>query len=345
MNYFDFIRSTPTQLRSENSVAAKLRSKHDLHLMLIGPAGCGKTTLTKRIASRCIGNNQLVIPISFHNIGKNVRMSLKYFLSGYVFITHHVSVSPDEDIETSFQWLLHNQENVVIIFDGLDQARFDIANQPPNDATMDDKLLPEVLISLILSRKVLPDTRVIITSRPHSIVNFSTHIQPDEVIYVNDLKRTGMVELMNFYIGEDNVDEILKRLEMKSSRIFQLIHNPLFLRLFAMLHDQVADNIWSYLTTTSSMFKELIERLQSSANFNSECCGEKLIKKMAEVAYQCTMQGSVIVTNEDLKGKELSANDVQDLMFGVKGQCSGAEARSLVGMMKFFFHHQSIQVS
>merc|ERR1712002_960004 len=105
----------------------------------------------------------------------------------------------------------------------------------------------------------------------------------DEVIYVNDLKPDGMKTLMTYYIGEDYVNGILEKLEMKSSRIFQLIHNPLFLRLFAMLHNQVGDNIWSYLTTTSSMFKELIFRLQSSVHFNSEYCGEKLIIKMAEV--------------------------------------------------------------
>ena len=118
----------------------------------------------------------------------------------------------------------------------------------------------------LLTRKFLPDVRLILTSRPHSILNFQKSIQPNYVLYIDDLSKKNMKALFQFFIKTENVDEILYKLLEKSPKIQQLTLCPLYLRLFCHLYEVVGDEIWKVVESTASLFDKLITNLLLSAH-------------------------------------------------------------------------------
>merc|ERR1719376_882340 len=185
----------------------------------------------------------------------------------------------------------------------------------------------------------LPDVRLILTSRPHSILKFRKSIQPNFVLYLDDLSEEDMKVLFRFYIKTENVDEIIDKLLKKSPKIQQLTFCPLFLRLFCHLYEIVGDEIWKLVSSTSNLFDELLIRLQQSAHKGSQLQEGEVMTKLSKLAYNTTMQRSVVITQKDLSKCEITPDDVQDLMIGVNSGSSSA----LVGPSLFYFAHQSIQ--
>ena len=127
----------------------------------------------------------------------------------------------------------------------------------------------------------------------------------------------------------------------KSPKIQQLTFCPLFLRLFCHLYEIVGDEIWKVVSSTANLFDELLTRLQQSAHKGSQLQEGEVMTKLSKLAYNTTMQRSVVITQEDLSKCEITPDDVQDLMIGVNSGSSSA----LVGPSLFYFAHQSIQVS
>ena len=195
---------------------------------------------------------------------------------------------------------------------------------------------------LILSRRILPGVRLILTSRPHSVLNFSELIQPNFVLYLDDLSESNMKVLMSFYVQTGDVEQIISKLQEKSPRVQQLIYCPLFLRLFAMLVNLSGlDEVWKTIRSTASLFDELLRRLQDCAHNAGEIEDTNVMSKIMELAYKKTMQGSVVIDQNDLTSLRIDPNEIQDLALGVHGDSNSA----LVGPRLFYFSHQSIQVS
>ena len=183
-------------------------------------------------------------------------LGMKHFSNGVNFSEHHKN--------EALTWLLANQHNVTVVLDGLDQARFEITNiNVSSNLDVRNKYHPSELLFLILSRKFLPDVRLILTSRPHSILNFDQAIHPDLVLFLDDLSETNMRTLMSYYIQTGDVEQILEKVLEKAPRVQQLIYCPLFLRLFASLVNLAGlSEIWTIVQSTANLFDELIRRLQ-----------------------------------------------------------------------------------
>ena len=244
-------------------------------------------------------------------------------------------------INVAFAWLLANQKKITIVLDGLDQARFTLQNlKVPRDIDVQKKYLASELLNLILSRKLLPKVRLILTSRPHSILNLSKKIRPNYVLYLDDLSEDDMKKLFRFYIKTDDVDKILSKLLEKSPKIQQLTFCPLFLRLFCHLYEIVGDEIWKVVESTANLFDELLNRLQKCAHKGSQLEEDEVMTKLSKLAFKKTIERSVVITQEDLLECQITPNEVQDVMIGVHGNTSSA----LVGPSLFYFAHQSIQV-
>ena len=320
----------------------QIRKSPSPYILLIGPAGAGKTTMSKRVVLSTFQNSNYAFFVPLALVDPKNPIDLKYLIItlGLMYFSSDVKFSENQ-LNVAFAWLLANQHKITIVLDGLDQARFTLQKFQAKEVNCQKKFLASELLHLILARKVLPKVRLILTSRPHSILNLEKDMRPNYVLYLDDLTVEDMKKLFRVYIKNENVDDIIDKLLEKSPKIQQLTLCPLFLRLFCHLYEIVGDEIWKIVGSTANLFDELLNRLQHSAFKASQLEEIELMTKLSKLAYIKTVGGSVVITQKDLLQCQIKPNEVQDLMIGVHGEANSA----LVGPSLFYFAHQSIQVS
>ena len=147
---------------------------------------------------------------------------------------------------------------------------------------------------------------------------------------------------MSFYIHTGNVEQLLQKILQGSSRVWQLVHCPLFLRMFASLVNLEGENqVLTIIHSTASVFDKLIGRLQCCSHNAGEIQDTAVLNRIMKLAYKKTMEGSVVIDQSDLSSVGIKPGEMQDLVIGIHGDSNSA----LIGPNLFYFSHQSIQVS
>ena len=92
--------------------------------MLIGPAGAGKTTMSKRIVVSTFNRNKVCffIPLAFVNPSEPIDLKYLLFKLSMNLFSSSTSMSEDQ-MEIAFNWVLNNQDKITLVLDGVDQAR------------------------------------------------------------------------------------------------------------------------------------------------------------------------------------------------------------------------------
>ena len=92
------------------------------------------------------------------------------------------------------------------------------------------------------------------------------------------------------------------------------------------------------------IFSKIIEYHQNSAHFNTEEEKSKLEEKLSRMAFDKTMNQSVVFKSSDLTKYGLTVKQIQDLVFVVPKSASDS-CDSLREVISLYFSHQSFQVS
>lgn len=262
---------------------------------------------------------------------------MNYFSSGVNF--------SDSQSDEAFAWLLANQHKLTLVLEGLDQATFKVAKKSSSSVGVHGEYLPSELLYLLLSRTFLPGVRLIVTTRPRSLMDIYPGGYPEFCLLLDgNLAETDMKKLLNFYIKTGNADQIVEKLYKTSPRVHRLVQCPLFLRSFAGLVNSVGlSEIWPIVKSTANFFEELFTRLQQCAHNagQKETEDTGVLDKISKLAYKKTMEKSIFIDNDDLSSLNIAPGEVQELAVVVHGYKNYV----LVGPNSFCFAHQSIQVS
>ena len=343
------MHTSPFKENSDFNLVVKEQNRR--LLLLIGSAGSGKTTLTLRLTKMIQKNDQFVFYIPLRNLSKK-ELSIKELFLYFPFWLHGKPENNLDKFNLSFKWIVNNQSRCTLICDGLDQCAFSFENTVEN-YSYESKLEPGKLLSLIFLKKLLPDLKVVITSRNvDSFLSKNKTPLPYSLIFIKELSFDDAKKLLKYYcnLSSEDVDQAIKTMK-KNPLVFKLFQNPLFLKLISayiniLTHREFLDKL-----TTSKLFLELIERHQCCGNFNNyEFENEKdflnLNKKLCNLAFDKTKQNKMIFTVKELKEKyKLEPTHVEDFMEPLSEIKPKGLSLKIKENCALSFNHQVIQVN
>ena len=325
------------------NISTQIASKPNPYILLVGAAGTGKTTVSKRIVTSSFEEGRFALFVPLSSVNPHTPIDLKCFCCSMNYFSSCDKFS-DTQSDESLAWLLANQHKVTLVLDGLDQARFKVARKSSSNADVRGKYPPSELLFLLLSRTFLPDVRLVLTTRPRSCKDFFSDALPSCILVLDHFAEMDTKKLLNYYIKTGNVDQVVEKLFKTSPRVHRLINCPLFLRFFASLVNSVGLNeIWPIVKSTSNFFEELLNRITQCTHntIKQELEDTDVLNKISKLAYKKTLEKSIAIDNNDLSSLNIEPSEIKDLSFGFQGYKNNV----LVGPNLFYFAHQSIQVS
>ncbi|XP_038045295.1 NACHT, LRR and PYD domains-containing protein 3-like [Patiria miniata] len=324
----------------DNPVKEPLDSQDDLirllheegHVALVGTAGSGKTTLTRKIAcdwacqmaGSVLSRFKLVVVLGMREI--QVSQS-----SGLLDAIQRILPKETELSRANLRDLItNNQKDTLIVLDGLDEVSSQVLNSPPpND---DDFSIKDVI-----SFKALRDCRVLVTTRPHKMNELDSTYAVVETIGFSPANRDK-------YIGQFFSDKVEKGQaliqEVQSTAfIHTLAQSPIMLLLLCV--------IWNRDDTLPQQLTKLYERavdilvshfLEKYENVSQEEVNA-VKDEVGRVAFEglIDLDGERLVFQPDEFGNSLEGG----LKIGILYQESKAVCTQLVEMVNFL--HKSFQ--
>ncbi|CAK8687429.1 unnamed protein product [Clavelina lepadiformis] len=297
---------------------------------VIGNPGAGKSTLFKRLAKT---EEYTTFHINFMDLPDDDKLTLPEMLININY--------PNLDEETwknAFEWVKNNQSQCLLVFDGLDQADFTFKKKFAK-RTYDTKQSVQNIIAGLFNKKYLPGVKIIITSRPHSMLNLPHSLQPNRTIFIRDLSDENMKLLFYAYTGK-RADELWFQLSQNAPVVFSLCYNPLLLQLVIAASLNPSKDVGE-ITTTTRVFATVLEGLRRSDNTRHSDI-TALILQISRLAYNATKKSTVVITPTEMEEEGLSTDDVQDIIVALHAY-SGLSQRVFDGDQKYFFSHQMFQ--
>ncbi|XP_076810814.1 uncharacterized protein LOC143453375 isoform X2 [Clavelina lepadiformis] len=297
---------------------------------VIGNPGAGKSTLSKRLAKT---EEYTTFHINFMDLPDDDKLTLPEILININY--------PNLDEETwknAFEWVKNNQSQCLLVFDGLDQADFTFKKKFAK-RTYDIKQSVQNIIAGLFNKKYLPGVKIIITSRPHSMLNLPHSLQPNRTIFIRDLSYDNMKSLFYAYTGT-RAKSLWFQLSQNAPVVFSLCYNPLLLQLVIAASLNPSKGVGE-ITTTTRVFATVLEGLRRSDNTRHSDI-TALILQISRLAYNATKKSTVVITPTEMEEEGLSTDDVQDIIVALHAY-SGLSQRVFDGDQKYFFSHQMFQ--
>ncbi|XP_076810888.1 uncharacterized protein LOC143453440 isoform X1 [Clavelina lepadiformis] len=297
---------------------------------VIGNPGAGKSTLSKRLAKT---EEYTTFHINFMDLPDDDKLTLSEMLININY--------PNLDEETwknAFEWVKNNQRQCLLVFDGLDQADFTFKKKFAK-RTYDTKQSVQNIIAGLFNKNYLSGVKIIITSRPHSMLNLPHSLQPNRTIFIRDLSYDNMKSLFYAYTGT-RAKSLWFQLSQNAPVVFSLCYNPLLLQLVIAASLNPSKDVGE-ITTTTRVFATVLEGLRRSDNTRHSDI-TALILQISRLAYNATKKSTVVITPTEMEEEGLSTDHVQDIIVALHAY-SGLSQRVIDGDQKYFFSHQMFQ--
>ena len=296
---------------------------------LIGPPGVGKTTLSKRLVKNQTYKLSLHLRCSKLNYRHDLTLRELLFSNAFTNLKF-----TSEKYRKVFSWILANQSKCLLVLDGLDQAQFDLRNEPTHE-NHNARLSVSTIIACLFNKTFLPQVRVIVTSRPHALLPLHCSLRPDSIYQLQGLSQDDTATLLRCFAG-DRFENMSRKFTQLSSNLEDLCRCPLILQMFYLSQINPSENIGE-ATTLTRIFATVLENFQHSkhnlANF------QQIQFKLARLAYNTFIRNQIIITWADVSREGLGDHEIHDLIIVIPGY-QGISFRVLDIDKTLFFSHQ-----
>lgn len=300
---------------------------------IIASAGAGKTTLIRRMAQNALNATfedqpKMVHYVELKDIQVGNFIKTSKFLFGGVY-----NNESEEDL--AFQWLVENQTDVVLIFDGFDQTTWSFDDDSLRKIENDEITSPSTIMHNILARNILRHVKIFIASREFKVLELPEKARPKNIIALNGLTLQDARRIFIFLLGEKG-EELWEIIETMSVRLLQPISVPVFLILTAVVMGR--DPNRDPPTTVTDLYNRIVSNLQSVRNLRNRKNILLIINLLKSAAFRA-IEKQMKVDEWCLKDKfEVFAAEAQDLMTKVPSLDGSKE-----GDLIFHFCPQSIE--
>ena len=296
---------------------------------LIGPPGVGKTTLSMRLVKN--QTYKLSIHLRFSKINYKNKLTLQQLLLKKKFANFNFA---PEKYQKVFSWILANQSKCLLVLDGLDQAQFDLSDEPPQE-DYDESLNVNTIIGCLFNKTFLPEVRIIVTSRPHALSPLHHTLRPDIIYQLQGLSQHDTATLLQCFAG-DRFEEMSRKFKQVGEKLEDLCRCPLVLQMFYLSQIKPSKSIGE-ATSLTTIFATVLENLQHSKHYQAKF--QEVQVKLARLAYNSFINNQIMITWADVEKEGLKENEINDLIIVIPGY-EGMSFQVLDVEKTMFFSHQ-----
>ena len=296
---------------------------------LVGPPGVGKTTLSNRLAKN--QTYKLSIHLRFSEINYSDKLTLQELLLNKKFTKFGIT---PEIFQKAFSWILKNPSKCLLVLDGLDQAQFDLKDEPAHE-DHNQRLNVSTIIACLFNEAFLPQVQMIVTSRPHALNPLHHSLRPNNIYELQGLSQDDTETLLQYFAG-DRFEALWSQLNRMSPKLKDLCRSPLILQMFYLSQIKPSETIGE-ATTLTRIFATVLENFQYSKHNRAKF--HKVVVKLARLAHKTFMKKQIAITWKDLKQQDLDENEIHDLIIVIPGH-RGISFEVLDVEKKLCFSHQ-----
>nr|CAB3264373.1 NACHT, LRR and PYD domains-containing protein 3-like [Phallusia mammillata] len=281
----------------------------DIHSNIVGAvghAGMGKTTLAKMLTQNVLQGSVLAdteyvfyIPLRLLNFQK--QMSLVQFLL-MSSNCHWPSGNNDR-----FLLDVLEKSNVWFVFDGLDEADFNMASRT-QIASSDDITTADVFLKNILAGKLLPKSKKLLTSRPNSMYNLHLDSRPHCTVEIIGLSRVSQDNLCDQICGPQFSSQVKEKL-YQHPELSAYAHIPIYcIMTIACILENLRNDTGYEITSMTDVLLHVLLKYIRTDHLRCHSCD---LSKLALLAWSGLQTGTLFYSDDDLKAANINKDDFQ----------------------------------
>ena len=268
----------------------------------------------------------------------NRKLSLETFITKYSCVDLYLN---QDERKQFIDWLCKNQSRLVLVIDGLDllTKTIDLNKFSDSSLTFDDKSKSSHWLASILSRKILTQAKIILTSRPYALTCLSGDLRPLKSFKLDGFYEDDFKKVLRFYTN-DEVKEGRVFRAIKHYKLEKIVSSPISMYLITKIifDDQV--NINSL--TPFGLLANVFDKFYTTKNVQLDENGNKKMRKIEETCYKLIQKSKFVFSQEDLV-EELTLEDFKKYVM-VDASVTASSYNHSTDEKRLMFCHQLVQV-
>lgn len=229
----NFINNAPRQIKGHlvnlDKLHTSVGAECSRHVMLLGPAGAGKTTLVKRYTKmvflkkvKQLEHVRLIIYMEFRKLCGEETITPQE-----LFIDSRFPELTEKERNAAFKWMKENSSEILLSIDGYDQATWTLAGNY-RKISYETRTGIATIMHNVFSGHLFPGMWLLTSSRDHSLCNLEGEVRPHKTIQLAGLTKSSIESLVKGYGGTEGERIWAALCKMKSS-ILSFCTVPVFL--------------------------------------------------------------------------------------------------------------------